>query len=77
MSKKHLKETMKVQKAQKKLVEDKIKDHAKAIKKSLKDNNQKSAMYNRKHMQGHQQEMKKLSKVMGKTQQHLNKVKAM
>lgn len=77
LSKKHLKLTMKAEKAQAKLVEAKVKDHAKAIKSALKHGDSKSAAYNRQHLEHHQQELASVRKDMSDSARHLSKVKAL
>lgn len=77
MSKKHLKETMKVEEDQKKLNESKIKDHAKAVKKALKRGDSKSVTYNRQHIRGHQKDLKQVNKDIKASEIHYKKVKAL
>ena len=57
LAEKHLKETQKLREKQHDLVQDKIDDHRKALKKRVKDGEKRSAAYNKSHMEKHQDEL--------------------
>ncbi len=56
MAEKHLKMTQKLTEDKQELLSDKIEDHRDALKRALKDKNQKSANYNKSHLVNHEHE---------------------
>lgn len=61
MAKKHLDQTEDNIESQQDLLEDKIDDHKKALKKAIKNKNKKSADYNRKHLEDHEDDLREVN----------------
>lgn len=72
MAEKHLKATQKLKEKSHDLVEDKIDDHRKALKKAMKDGEKRSANYNRSHMVNHEHELDDIDKEQKKLHNSLS-----